>query len=149
MPKYKAACEVPSVVKDYLFNLMVSNKIEQVEIEFSGSGDDGAVDGAILYPQNISDVGDDLVTIPEEVFKAFENVQYKIYCHGNLNTTFPIKEIFCMILDPWIQDVPVDWVNGDGGAGSCELIIKKNKLEINISAYEWVREEGPNHTCKL
>lgn len=153
---YDPPQEVPVVVKNYLLSLMVNNKIERAVVYFSGSGDDGCVQDADIFPENIQDVGLDLVSIPKEIWEAMsdigQGIQYNSWTYKSEqpeNISFPLKEIFPMVLGHWIYDTPVDWVNGEGGEGSCELIVKKNKLTIKIATHEWIQKEGPTHSCKL
>jgi len=152
---YEPLKKIPVVVKSYLLSLMVDNKIERITIYFNGGGDDGCVQDAEIFPENIQAVGGDLVNIPKEIWSAMSDIGQGISYNSWLykgepeSISFPIKEIFPMVLGYWIYDTPVDWVNGEGGAGSCELIVKNNKLNIKISSHEWIQEEGPTHSCKL
>ena len=161
--KYKHSQDVPVVVRNYLRDLMIENKIERVVIGFSGSGDDGCVQDAEFYPENINDVGDDFVSIPKEVLLILlEDAGVRIDTAKGLlpvpmkaglphrEITFELHRIFTMILEPWIQELgPVDWVNGEGGEGYCELTVNNKRLSIKIAAHEWIREPGTTFICKL
>lgn len=154
--KYKNTHDIPIVVKNYLRDLMIDNKIERAVISFSGSGDDGCVQDADLYPENIKDVGLDFVIIPKEVWEVMDGIgrgiSYNTWNRVDVpreQTTFELRDVFSRILDYWIYDVPVDWVNGEGGEGYCELTIKNKKLSVKIASHEWIQEPGPTFVCKL
>jgi len=146
---------MPKVVKDYLYNLMKENKIESVNINFSGGGDDGDIECPEFFPQNINDVGEDEILIPEYVIDAL--VKENIYCGPigeraiePLDELTSLRGFFSTIIKHWVyNELPIDWVNGDGGRGSCNFCIKNNKINIEVNGYEWVQKEGPNYSCRL
>lgn len=145
MPNYKPRTTMPDVVKEYLRNIMIQNKIESIHMSFCGSGDDGQIDNVEYQPQNLALVGDDIITIPEDVVNAMSG-----FNGWYLNDrTARLEEVVQGIIHHWLDECPVDWVNGDGGSGTCDLYIKNNKLTIEIAAHEWVQEEGPLYKCKL
>jgi hypothetical protein len=145
MPKYTPKIKMPKIVKEFLYNLMVQNKIDTVEIHFSGGGDDGNIESPQFYPECLSNVGEDVVLIPQDVMDILSDSNIVRFA-SSVNS---ISDIFYNVSDYWIYDVPVDWVNGNGGSGCCTFSIKNNGINIRISAYEWVTEEGPEHVCEI
>lgn len=155
MPKYSTK-KMPKIVKDYLHKLMVDNKIESVHIGFSGSGDDGNIDRPEFSPRNVDVVGEDIVRVPRYILDAL--IEEKLDGgfvspkFGSVNHVefVSLYDVFEKILENWIyNNCPIDWVNNEGGAGSCVARIKNNKLEIEVNVHEWVMEEGPNYSCKI
>lgn len=155
MPKYDPKIKMPKVVKDYLHNLMVDNKIERVEIRFEGSGDDGNIEEPQFYPEGLDVVGEDVIQVPKIVLDALSEDELDdgfAEWQGTDKTHVEfvsLHDVFSKILEHWIYYCPIDWVNGNGGEGCATLSIKNNKLNIEISAHEWVTEEGPEYSCKL
>lgn len=144
---YSPDKKLPKVVKDYLRDLFVQNKIESACIDFSGDGDDGQINGIGLMPDSIKYVGDDAIVVPSEVISAMNDLDIDMsYCSSGL---VKLEDVIIHMVSYWIYELPVDWVNGDGGEGCCVLELKNNKLDIKIKAFEWVREEGPTTTCKI
>lgn len=145
MPKFKYKNSMPKVVKEYIHDLMTSNKIESVDISFSGSGDDGSINNVSIYPENISLVGSDIVSVPKEVIESMQTLDHS----NSFAPSMPLEDVFVKIVEYWIYEVPVDWVNGEGGEGSCSFVINKNKLTIEVSAHEWILENGPTYKSVL
>lgn len=150
MPKYKSKKKLPKVVKEYLHNLFVENKIQEVSIHFSGSGDDGQIDDVVFLPSNIALVSEDYVAIPKKVQDSMLEIgiDFKNSFLGEKNI-FSLENIIVAIVEHWIYDAPIDWVNGEGGAGSCVLTLKNDAINVKVNVFEWVKEEGPNFSCEL
>ena len=64
-------------------------------------------------------------------------------------TAVSLENVILGLIDYWLIDMPIDWVNGDGGSGSVLLTFNQGKLDITVKAHEWVLEEGPTYSCKL
>lgn len=144
---YSPDKKLPKVVKDYLRDLFVQNKIESARIDFSGQGDDGQINSIELMPDSINYVGDDVIVVPSEVISAMTDLDIDMsYCSNRL---VKLEDVIVGLVSYWIYEMPIDWVNGDGGEGCCVLELKDNKLNIKIKAFEWIREEGPITTCKI
>ena len=138
--------KLPKIVKNYLRDLFVQNKIESARIDFSGQGDDGQINYINLMPDSIGYVGDDMIIVPSEVISAMNDIDIDM---SYFNGIVKLEDAIIHMVSYWIYEIPVDWVNGNGGEGCCVLELKDNKLNINVKAFEWITEEGPTTTCKI
>lgn len=100
--------------------------IEYFILTFSGSGDEGNVDGYSVYPDSFSSVTDEHIG-PYVVFELLES-----------------------IADKFMSDVPLDWVNGDGGCGELHIGLNdKGEFEFDINCNNWEQTEGATFSKKV
>jgi hypothetical protein len=82
---------------------------EYIEVAFSGSGDDGAIDDITLYNHLENDIKFEL--------KSSE-----------------IEDLFYECIDEKAQ-YEGDWVNNNGGYGTLSINLKDNTYDLDISFY--------------
>jgi hypothetical protein len=102
--------------------------IQNFSVSFSGSGDDGCIDSVSTEPYQLSCV-----------------VEEKVGVHS-------IEEIVSSIAHRFIESVPVDWENDNGGGGSVQVKLNdKDELEFDIQCYglDQVEAESFYRTVKL
>jgi len=100
--------------------------IEYFIVTFSGSSDEGNVDGYSVYPE------------------AFHSVtEEHVAC-------YQVFELLEIISDKFMNDVPVDWVNGDGGCGELQMSFDtKGQFKIKIHCQSWEQTEGATFNKKV
>jgi len=95
--------------------------ISYFSVHFSGQGDEGNIDHVSTEPYHLGSVVD-------EKFGPYQ-------IGGVLETIF----------EAFIEDVPVDWVNGTGGNGQINIKLNdQDEFEIDIECHSWEEVEAEN-----
>lgn len=117
--------EVDSNDFDLLKEVFRINKgVKSFTVHFSGQGDDGQIDHVSCEPHTLQDVTDETVS--------------------GTNISNLLEQIAGTLID----EVPIDWVNDNGGAGQVQFKLNdQGKIEIEVSCHDWDTVEN-NTFCK-
>lgn len=109
--------------KHFLESVLLKNlAIDSFSVNFSGSGDDGSIDGVEVEPWALQEVLDDVV------------------CDGDTLETLLTNIASVMV---YSENLPIDWVNGEGGQGSVIFELDdQNKLKTTFTVAENVSDTG-------
>ena len=112
--------EVPDTVEAVRQILLINRPVKSIQINFSGSGDDGEIDYMDVFPENYSEILNDL-----------------FYSESVESIVGELAELIS-------NHIPVDWVNESGGDGSITIsLTDQDKLKVEVCAAENVTSEGP------
>lgn len=110
---------IKSVSQHYAFDLELikelfrKNKaVKYFSVYFSGQGDDGCIDNVCCEPYSLNNV------VSERV--------------GSVT----VSELLSKIADNFLNDIPIDWVNGDGGGGQIDFRLDGDHIKMEVSCYD-------------
>jgi hypothetical protein len=97
---------------NYLFDILSKNGIDEVQVSFYGSGDDGNMELSETYPDK----------------KEFSWDEPTIFSIGKINYT--LYDLVINISDYILEMKCIDYANGDGNRGSIYYNIKERKVDM-------------------
>lgn len=105
-------------------------------ITFSGEGDSGSVDDAVLD----SEWDHPALKLPciSASIKSVYSVSTGKWTEVKEGSTSTVKQVLHDIAEDWAESTGVDWYNNDGGHGSVTLNVIEGTFEADINQYEQV-----------
>ena len=97
---------------NYLFDILSKNGIDEVQVSFYGSGDDGNMELSETHPDK----------------KEFSWDEPTIFWRWESNYT--LYDLIANISDYFLDSKCIDYANGDGNRGSIYYNIKERKVDM-------------------
>ena len=102
--------------------------VEQVQVSFDGSGDEGHIGDIYYLPQREFDLAD--VTVQHvSLSSQFDDGRWvRTRCLAES----PINDVIEELTDDYLQETGVDWYNNDGGFGELVINVQTGTVSLDI-----------------
>ena len=110
--------------------LLKSHGVERAHVTFNGGGDEGHFEEVEIVPNEQAHVS------VEWSFKMNAyNRETKEYDLIDKTQTLSLKDLAEAVFERQVDSHNINWWDGDGGHGECELDVKSGQFDITIETY--------------
>lgn len=138
--------------KTQLVDIIIKHSIRTIQVEFSGSGDDGCIDNIIVRDNDNQPI--DCPSLDCLEFNIFQLNRGRVWNGTNWEqqdfNTLRVDNLVEQLIEPLVyellEETEIDWVNNDGGYGSVEIEYNHNRIHFSINIYQRYTESSLEHS---
>ena len=113
-----------------LLPVLRQHGVQQVEVEFDGSGDSGSLESITCFPVELEFDAEGITVEYATVTRYWNEGQW---IQERALTQAPVQNAIEALTYDYLEETGVDWYNGDGGFGTLEIDVEAGTVRLNVA----------------
>lgn len=138
-PTHEAKVFKNKVERERVFAQLKTLGIARIVLEFSGSGDDGNIDGVSLFTHGDDEPMEDkeadklTLSLPAKSLVFADSKGWEV--HNSIGQV-SVPDAILVLFETVDEEADIDWSNNDGGFGKLTVDVEAGTIEVEYHQYE-------------